>query len=540
MIENTKCQCGHNNPVGTVLCESCGLPVVEETKSAFDMRYDGVARRSQTYQANLLDQIWNFFSSVKVAIYLIIAILIASILGTILPQENQLLPFVNREKFYTNTYGFFGKMYYDTGLYHTFNTWWFTLLLIALGTSLVICSLDRVVPLYKALKKQRPKKHKDFLLRQKVSHTFDFSTAGTDIPQAQTYLTAMEQKLRKKRYKVIREEDALLAEKGRFSRWGPYINHIGLILVLLGVLARSIPGWYMDDLISVMEGDMQKINNTPYFVKNNKFTVEYYQNTDRPLVKLYQTDATLYKCEVNCDTDNPTLKELGNYPITVNHPLEYQGLKLYQFDYQPAKLKSVDVTLSSIGAKQSFGGFNLDFYKPKTAFQVGDYSVKVLQYFPDFDLDQVNGKMVPITKSKKPNNPAFLLQVKGPLTPNGENMFYIPFNKNTGEKINATLGVHYLVEAGDMSKVHFAQTTTLNVRKDTAVPIVFVAGIISMIGLVMGMYWQHRRIWISVEGATVILAAHTNKNWFGLKKEVAHASTQAGLAVTPKQLQNGG
>ncbi|MCK9907478.1 cytochrome c biogenesis protein ResB, partial [Frankia sp. Cpl3] len=36
--------------------------------------------------------------------------------------------------------------------------------------------------------------------------------------------------LKKKGYRLYREGDSLLAEKARFSRWGPYVNHIGLIL----------------------------------------------------------------------------------------------------------------------------------------------------------------------------------------------------------------------------------------------------------------------------------------------------------------------
>ena len=33
-----------------------------------DMRYEGSARRSQTYNKTIVDKIWNFFSSVKVGV----------------------------------------------------------------------------------------------------------------------------------------------------------------------------------------------------------------------------------------------------------------------------------------------------------------------------------------------------------------------------------------------------------------------------------------------------------------------------------------
>ena len=40
-------------------------------------------------------------------------------------------------------------------------------------------------------------------------------------------LVKAEEKLKELRYNVKTEDGAILAEKGRFSRWGPYVNHTG-------------------------------------------------------------------------------------------------------------------------------------------------------------------------------------------------------------------------------------------------------------------------------------------------------------------------
>jgi cytochrome c biogenesis protein len=547
MIYNTKCECGHNNPVGTSLCESCGKPVTEpgtEQPSTIDMRYEGVARRSQTAHKTFVDKIWSFFSSVKVGIYIIVTILLASVVGTFLPQENQLLPWVDRGKFYTDSYGWFGQLYYVTGFSNTFNTWWFSILLLMLGTSLVIASLDRVVPLYKALKKQKAKRHPQFILRQKVNYSYEWKDDEGD-PNG--YLDAIEQQLEKKRYKVFREENALLAEKGRFSRWGPYINHVGLIIFLIAALMRNFSGWYMDDLVSVMDGETVKLPGTQYYLKNEKFTVEYYTPETLPdalketgvnTPKLYQTDAILYECINNCNGTDPKLKEVKRHFITVNDPLQYEGLKLYQFDYEVGKLKSVEVELSDQATGRAFGKFLLDFYDPETEFIVGDYKVDVIQYYPDFDIEMDGKNTRLITKSRNPNNPAFTFKVQGPLTPEGEIVLYAPLGKKLSEQINRSLGVHYAVGA-NMTDVNFVSSTTLNVRVDKALPIFFTGGIISMIGLVMGFYWQHRRIWILKDRGKVLIGAHTNKNWFGIKTDLIQASHKAGLEITMDQLKEG-
>ena len=41
-----------------------------------------------------------------------------------------------------------------------------------------------------------------------------------------------------------------------------------------------------------------------------------------------------------------------------------------------------------------------------------------------------------------------------------------------------------------------------------------------MIGVIQGAYWNHRRVWIQKHGNEVVIAAHTNKNWYGLKRDL--------------------
>lgn len=155
-ITNTKCECGHQNPVGTVLCEACGKPLGKESDwgENLEMRYDGVARRSQRVNPGIIDRVWNFFSSVKIAIYLIVLTLIGSMLGTIFPQESTFLN-IDASVYYKQEYGTAGYIYHKLGLSHTYESWWFVTLLVMIGASLVICSLDRVLPLYKVAQPDR-------------------------------------------------------------------------------------------------------------------------------------------------------------------------------------------------------------------------------------------------------------------------------------------------------------------------------------------------------------------------------------------------
>ncbi|WP_289136145.1 cytochrome c biogenesis protein ResB [uncultured Brevibacillus sp.] len=535
-MDQRKCECGHTNPVGTLLCESCGKPLVIQIseQTAFpDMRYEGMARRSQTYTKKMVDRVWNYFSSVKIAIGIIIVILIASAVGTVFPQQQYIPVPVPTEadvaRFYTNTYGTLGTIYYQLGFHNLYSSWWFVTLLVMLGTSLVICSLDRVVPLYKALKKPRLNQHKSFLKGQKLFAEGELAQ-GTD--QAEL-LAGSAETLRKKGYRIFQTDRALMAEKGRFSRWGPYVNHIGLILFLVGVLARSIPGFFLDEYVWVREGETVAIPNTPYYIKNLQYTTEYWSEDEMPvklelnggvIAKNYQTDAILYENK-NADLPGakPDLVEIKNGPIIVNHPMVHESLYLYQSGMQEMQLGALNFNLIDLknGSKE-VGKIKVDLYNPAQEQVVADgIKVKVLDYFPDFIMGK-DGK--PATKTNLPKNPMVAIEVldeKGKLS---EKMVYLQGSILT-QKSDPTYGIE--IKMPDLIDI-----SGINVRMDKAVPLIYFGSFIFMIGVAMGFFWQHRRIWVQIQDGTIMMAAHTNKNWFGLRREVDGLVEQMKLPVT--------
>lgn len=265
-MEKVKCECGHVNPHGTILCEACGRALTEEAKQSklYNMRYEGSARRSQTYHKTIIDKIWNFFSSVKVGVILIIVTLIASAIGTIFPQKMYIPQNVDPGDYYKQVYGTLGEIYYKLGFYDLYNSVWYITLIALIGVSLVICSLDRVIPLYRALRNQRVVRHESFMKKQRLFAQSSAHHFHEDIEK-------IKKKLEKKHYRIRMDDEALLAEKGRFSRWGPYVNHIGLIIFLFGAMLRSVDGMYVDKLLWIREGETLEVpgTNGKYYVQNH-------------------------------------------------------------------------------------------------------------------------------------------------------------------------------------------------------------------------------------------------------------------------------
>ncbi len=98
-----------------------------------------------------------------------------------------------------------------------------------------------------------------------------------------------------------------------------------------------------------------------------------------------------------------------------------------------------------------------------------------------------------------------------------------------------------MLDVKGMENVDFSMSTTyLNIRVDKVMPFIWVGAAIVMIGLVLGFYWQHRRIWLRIDDGVLTLGAHTNKNWFGIRREISAILKKMNLDVDEKSLDNGG
>src|SRR5690625_3204797 len=401
-LKKLKCECGHVNPEGTVLCEACGKPVEgnehidgNDQKKLLNMRYDGSARRSQTYNKSIIDKTWNFFSSVKVGVWLIVITLIASAVGTIFPQQ-QYIPSdaISRdpEIFYEDRYGILGKIYYQLVFHDLFGSWWYMLLVAMIGVSLVICSIDRFVPLYKALKIQKAKRHTTFLKRQRLfSETESIN---------ENDLKTVKERLKKQRYKVREENGHILAEKGRFSRWGPYVNHIGLIIILLAAIIRMTPWLYMEEYVWVRDGERLVIPGTEseYYIESKQFVLETHDPEDerfRDAIEIegmirsnYQTDLIIYQAaESSVTGGEPELEKIVEDELTMNNPIKFDRYRLYQAGYQLNEFSSMtfDLSNSEDPEEESLGTFTVDLFSPETTYELeSGFQIDVSQYYPDF------------------------------------------------------------------------------------------------------------------------------------------------------------
>ncbi|WP_417899966.1 cytochrome c biogenesis protein ResB [Bacillus haimaensis] len=537
-MKDIKCECGHLNPEGTILCEACGKPTENETgqEKLLDMKYEGSARRSQTYNKTIIDKVWNFFSSVKVGIWIIVLLLVSSAFGTIFPQVGYIPQNIPADVYYEQEHGFAGKMYYTLGFHDLYGSWWYLLLIAALGISLVIASLDRFVPLYKALKTQKVTRHESFLKRQRVF-------GQTTVENAATELEKVKDGLKNRNYKIREENGNLLAEKNRFSRWGPYVNHIGLIIFLIGAMLRFFPGMYVDEVLWVREGETKLIPGTDgqYYMKSEGFVFETYDSKssdevfesaisragEGAIASNFQTNAVLYerKGEIVVGAE-PELEKVKEHAVKVNQPLKHDSYAFYQVDYKLNEFSAMSFNVENKETQEVYGTIKVDLNEPEKKYDLGNgNSVELVSYFPDFILKDGEPK----TKTRVPDNPAFVFRMITPETPEGE-ISLVAIRQNI--EPNGT----------NINKMSFAGVETRNVsgltvRKDHTLWILGLGGAIFMLGVIQGMYWNHRRVWVQTRGNEIWVAGHTNKNWFGLKGDINKALQETSISIPVDQVE---
>ena len=300
----------------------------------------------------LLHPWFAFFSSMRFAVALLSLLGIASVIGTVL-QQNQL------QTDYLVKFGPFWTRIFDfLGLYDVYASAWFVVMMF-LVVSTSLCLIRNVPPFWREMKSFREKVKEKSLAAMRHSSLLDVNIA----PEvAKRYL-----EVQGFQGKTINREDGsvlIAAKKGTMNKWGYIFAHIALIVICLGGLidsnlllklgmltGRIVPdnqAVYAKDFkpesilgaanlsfrgnVSISEGQSADVvflnadngmlvQDLPFEVKLKKFHIDFY-NTGMP--RDFASDIEV--------TDKATGEKLER-TIRVNHPLTLHGITIYQASF---------------------------------------------------------------------------------------------------------------------------------------------------------------------------------------------------------------
>lgn len=485
-------------PAGAArFCPMCGQALAGAPAGAEALRPaaagGGPAQRSAWIE--FLDSGWDFFASTRVAMVLILLIAAAAIGGSLVEQESLYQDWRPPELYYPFRYGeFWGPLFMKVGLTHTFSSVWFVGLVYAIVVSLIICSLQRLVPLHRALQRPTVRKHAGFIRRQ---------PSGGEYPQpgGGDALAPAEQWLRRRGYRIWRDGEGLHADRGRLGRYGPYIIHIGLIMCAFAAAAKALPGWDITRDMWVPEGQTVVIPGTSLAIRNDAFTIEMYPD-GRP--RLYQTDAVLLE-------DG---QEIRQHAIRVNYPLKHKGWEVYQASYKPEP-GTVHLKVVAAATGEELGRVAADLKTPLPQWDLpGGRRAVVEEYYHDAEIDAATQTIV--NKSRDILNPLFFLRFEeADGTAIGAQALWV--SVRPGQTLPVIGNGQVRLEQVDLDLRWYSG---LKAHHDRTVPFMFTGLGVVLLGMWITFFVFHRQVWVLAVGDQVLLGARTNKDRWGQEREI--------------------
>jgi len=208
-----------------------------------------------------------FFSSVKVAVVLLIILTLASILGTLIPQGRSAAE-------YTARYGQISDLLIRMEITHLYHSWWFLGLLFLISINIIVCSLTRLKSKLKKTLRPKLEFESKMLNSLKVSQTF---TINKEIEKTKERLKEL---LVLNRYrtqeKAIKGRVFLMAKKHVFGIYGSDVVHLGLLIIFLGGILSGLLGFKSN--LQLTEGQVLEIPKADFSLKLDKFETEYYKS----------------------------------------------------------------------------------------------------------------------------------------------------------------------------------------------------------------------------------------------------------------------
>ncbi len=441
--------------------------------------------------SNILSRVLDFFSSILLAISLFVLLAGASIIGTIIQQGEDPSKYIRQ--YGERTYWWF-HLFGLTDLYHN---WWFTSLLVLLCVNSLACVYKRFPATWRSIINEK----KDFSLKF-VQNLKNHTQVTCNKSSAETG-GEIASLLSHKRYKVTVKESGdgiyIFATKGVWGRVGAHLAHISVMIILLGALIGGKLGYRNFGVI--LEGEQVFIPEGNFYVRLDKFWIDYYENG---AVKDFYSKLTVI--------DDG--KEALTKDIQVNDPLAYKGIWFYQASYGDAfdRIDRARVSIKEKKTDKVVGDVVLDWQKE---YKVPDLnmSLRMVSFVSDFAYNKEKSEVY--TKSAEHNNPAVRVEIS-----NGNGSVFTPWLFYNYPDLYDMKESKYKFELLGYLPHKY---TGLQVAKDPGVNMVWVGSGLLMSGLLLSLFVFHKRIWVKVHGdgarAAIDIGGNTNKNHLDFERE---------------------
>tara|TARA_B110001450_G_scaffold82008_1_gene77851 strand:- start:17231 stop:18541 length:1311 start_codon:yes stop_codon:yes gene_type:complete len=258
-----------------------------------------------------------------IGLLLFIGILIA--IGTFIEQDQSIVFYQTN---YPETQPIFGfidwRFIYFLSLNKIYTSYWFACILFVFASSLIACTFTTQLPLLKKLKLWQFRKNPKQFEKLNSINLFEYPS------------NSLAFKLHKKNYHVFRQNEKTYAYSGLLGRVGPIFVHFSILFLIIGATWSAFNGYTAQEIIPRGEifhvQNLLKSGNISYVPQTfswrvNDFWITY---TNEFKTNQFYSDLSLL--------DNRGF-EIKRKTIFVNEPFLYNGITLYQTDWDVLGLK---------------------------------------------------------------------------------------------------------------------------------------------------------------------------------------------------------
>lgn len=469
-----------------------------------------VKETNKTKTQPIFNRFLDFLSSVRFGIILLCILVVLSILGMVIIQQNV----QGFDTFYASLTPAERLVFGSLGLFDVYYSWYFSFLLLLLSLNIILASIDYFPASWSFIVKPKLDASKKWLLGQKQNAVVEIDANAEETTEK------IKEAFREQGLKVTVSEKKgnifVFGESGKWNRLGAYIVHVFLLILFLGHFVALRTGFDAD--VSFTPGQKSNeikiikfnLDKREQYSAQIPFTITCTDIQQKLINPGGEIDATnTLDWLTNIQIDDPAYG-VTKATVNLNNPFSYRGYRFFQASFNPlgsARKMSLELKPENGGDLVKF-----DLERNGTATLPNGTKVEYESFQPDFTL---NGSQ-PDTRSTEYNNPAAVLKVT---EPGKETIRIFAFANKLPDNapINAPKA-GYRWHMSGYEKSPFAHTLSIKYDPFNAA---FIAWYIGGFGLIFALcfvfFISHRRVWAMLEQKSenqfeVVLGGNANRN----------------------------
>lgn len=504
----------------------------------------------------LVDRAVDFLSSVRFGVALLIVLVILSIVGMVVIQQNV----QGFDSYYASLTPAERTVFGNLGLFDIYHSWYYNVLLLILSLNIILASIDRFPSAWSYIVRPKLKASREWLENQQV-HTrvriegieeaeaaerikalFESEKLSSVITKTPVTEYALKEDGTKDFSRTLtREQLVVFGQSGKWNRIGAYIVHVALLTLFIGHFValqtgfdadvRMIPG-DTSDQIQMIQFELDKRERFNVQLPFSIETLDIQQKLIDPNGSIDVPNTLDWRTQIKI-SDPEYGETIAD--VSLNKPFSYRGYRFFQASaITMGSARQIDLQLTSQESGQV-----TDISIPRNgSVQLADGTlVEYEEFLPDFFL---NGDK-PDTRSGEYNNPAAIL---GVTPPGGQRIRVIAMGAGIAQSapMLSAPKAGYKWGLSGYEKSPFAHVLSIKYDPYSGAFIAwYFGGIGLMAALVFVFAFAHRRVWAIVEpadaeAAEVTFGGDTNRNHAAFEERFARMIENfEGRAATVQQ-----